>query len=132
MQAQKKKRLAERKSARKLKTVIKLKYTLEALKSKHQQWGENRLIVEMIDQVNAIRLRGGEKKYRELNIIRKKIMHMQARNQLSHFWISCIPKEKSRISGRKAKINDLVGGNFPVLGRKKKTSEHVNQKDALL
>ena len=33
----KKKRLAERKSARKLKTVIKLKYTLEALKSKHQQ-----------------------------------------------------------------------------------------------
>ena len=33
----KKKRLAERKSARKLKTVIKLKYTVEALKSKHQQ-----------------------------------------------------------------------------------------------
>lgn len=33
----KKKRLAERKSARKLKTVIKLKYTLEALKSKDQQ-----------------------------------------------------------------------------------------------
>lgn len=58
-------------------------------------------------------------------------MHMQAGNRLSHLWISCIPKEKSRISGREAKINDLVGGNFPALGKKKK-SEHVNQKDPLL
>ena len=57
-------------------------------------------------------------------------MHMQAGNRLSHLWISCIPKEKSRISGREAKINDLVGGNFPALGKKK--SEHVNQKDPLL
>ena len=57
-------------------------------------------------------------------------MHMQAGNRLSHLWISCIPKEKSRISGREAKINDLVGGNFPAIGKKK--SEHVNQKDPLL
>lgn len=46
-------------------------------------------------------------------------MHMEARNRLSHLWISCVPKGKSRISGRKAKINDLVGGNFPALGGKK-------------
>ena len=64
------------------------------------------------------------------DIIRKKTMHMQARNRISHLWISCIPKVKSRVSGRKAKINDLVGGNFPVLG-KKKTPEHVSQKDSL-
>lgn len=49
-------------------------------------------------------------------------MHMEARNRLSHLWISCVPKGKSRISGRKAKINDLVGGNFPVLGGKKNLS----------
>ena len=44
------------------------------------------------------------------------------RNRISHLWISCIPKVKSRISGRKATINDLVGGNFPVLGKEK----HLN------
>lgn len=39
-----------------------------------------------------------------------------------------MPKEESRISREKAKINDLLVDNFPVL---KKKSERVNQKDLL-
>lgn len=54
---------------------------------------------------------------------------MQATNPISNLQISNIIKDETRICWEKAKINDLMGDNFPVLEKK---SEHANQKDSLI